>query len=159
MIIPLSGIYDDNKKRITKVQPGEVWNNRCKDRGVEADEGVARHRQVGHLEKIDTKCELEKDSRDDQREKVDADKKNHGVDETFNLLKTRQKSVNRPFRILIEDVCWFSLLELFCFPTLHISSKSVSLWPTRGKTVGFPLAAGKEDYQKFSREQLPWLFR
>ena len=35
-----------------KVQPGEVWNNRRKDRGVEADQGVARHGQLSHL-KID----------------------------------------------------------------------------------------------------------
>ena len=39
-IIPSSGMYEDYKK---KVQPGEVWNNRRKDRGVEADQGVARH--------------------------------------------------------------------------------------------------------------------
>ena len=36
-------------KKTKKVQPGEVWHNRRKDRGVEADQGVARHGQVGHL--------------------------------------------------------------------------------------------------------------
>ena len=36
-------------KKNIKVQPGEVWHNRRKDGGVEADEGVARHGQVFNL--------------------------------------------------------------------------------------------------------------
>ena len=35
-----------------KVQPGEVWNNRRKNRGVKADQGVARHGQLSHLKVI-----------------------------------------------------------------------------------------------------------
>ena len=41
--------YGDDYKKSIKVQPGEVWHNRREDRGVEADQGVARHGQVSHL--------------------------------------------------------------------------------------------------------------